>query len=191
MPLAFDTLNRGTITFGFFNIDVDMVLLDQYFFFADTFCALVKGLSQAQIADGYQSQFDAYVIEEPEAIGDLMGAIRGTHYQGFIGDVYRRFPFPVRPEEFKQKSDGYINRPLVEDILRNYATVQRFPFLYAPQYSRITIGDYQFSEEGFAQLVRYIWNGGAPQWKDNERPPYVTEMVQEISRSDLLFLKVM
>lgn len=31
MPLAFDTLSHGTIAFGFFNIDSDMLLLEQYF----------------------------------------------------------------------------------------------------------------------------------------------------------------
>lgn len=190
MPLAFDTLNRGTVAFGFFNIDVDMVLLDHYFFFADTFCALVSGLAKAQIVDGYQDQFDAYVIEEDEAIGDLMGAIHGTHYQGLIGDVYRLFPFPVLPEEFKQKPDGYINRPVVEAIVRGYATVQGLPFLYEPQASRITIGDYQFSEDGFAQLIRYVWYGGAPRWRASERPSYVTDMIKEISQSRLSFLKV-
>ena len=38
MPLAFESLNRGTIAFGFFNIDTDLLLLQQYFLFADDFC---------------------------------------------------------------------------------------------------------------------------------------------------------
>jgi hypothetical protein len=31
MPLAFESLNHGTIAFGFFNIDSDMLLLEKYF----------------------------------------------------------------------------------------------------------------------------------------------------------------
>jgi hypothetical protein len=31
MPLAFQSLSHGTITFGFFNIESDMLLLDRYF----------------------------------------------------------------------------------------------------------------------------------------------------------------
>jgi hypothetical protein len=31
MPLAFDTLSHGKIAFGFFNIESDMLLLEQYF----------------------------------------------------------------------------------------------------------------------------------------------------------------
>lgn len=191
MPLAFDTLNRGTIVFGFFNIDVDMILLDHYFFFADAFCALVSGLARAHIVDQYQHQFDAYIIEDSEAIGDLMGAINGIHYQGFIGDVYRRFPFPALPEEFKQRPDGYVNRPVVETILKNYADVRSLIFLHEPQAGRITIGDYQFSEDGFARLIRYVLDGGAPRWKANEKPPYVADMLREISQSRLSFLKSM
>ncbi len=189
MPLAFETLNRGTIAFGFFNIDVDMILLDHYFLFADTFCTLVNTFAQTQTADDYHSQFDAYVIEEADAIGDLMGAIHGISYHGFIGDVYRRFPFPIEPEEFKQKPDGHTNRPIVEAMIQDYATRKTLPFLYESRSSRITIGDYQFSAQGFGQLIRYIWDGGAPGWKNNERPAYVTIMMQKISQSHLSFFK--
>lgn len=36
MPLAFQSLNRGRAAFGFFNIETDMLLLDNHFMFADT-----------------------------------------------------------------------------------------------------------------------------------------------------------
>ena len=35
MPLAFESLSHGTIAFGFFNIESDMLILDRYFLFAD------------------------------------------------------------------------------------------------------------------------------------------------------------
>ncbi|MBW2039449.1 MAG: hypothetical protein JRI46_07635 [Deltaproteobacteria bacterium] len=189
MPLAFETLNRGTIAFGFFNIDVDMILLNHYFLFADTFCKLVSNFVQTQIADDYHTQFDAYVIEEADAIGDLMGAIHGVNYQGFIGDVYRRFPFPIKPEEFKQRPDGHKNQPIVEAMIQAYATKKVLPFLFESRSSRITIGDYQFSREGFGQLIGYIWNGGAPGWMNNEKPSYVTAMMKDVLQSNLFFSK--
>ncbi|RLB06493.1 MAG: hypothetical protein DRG50_05565 [Deltaproteobacteria bacterium] len=189
MPLAFETLKRGIIAFGFFNIDVDMILLDHYFLFAD-FCKLVSDFAQApQAADYYSAQFEAYVIEKADAIGDLMGAIHGVNYHGFIGEVYRQFPFPTRPEEFKQRPDDHKNRPIVEAIIQAYATKKTLPFLFESRDSRITIGDYQFSMGVFGKLIRYIWNGGAPGWKNNERPLYITNMMKNILQSNLSFFK--
>ena len=38
MPLSFKSESHGDIAFGFFNIESDMLLLENYFFFADKFC---------------------------------------------------------------------------------------------------------------------------------------------------------
>ena len=46
MPLAFDSISHGTIAFGFFNIDSDMLLLDHYFFFATEFCDNISRISR-------------------------------------------------------------------------------------------------------------------------------------------------
>lgn len=37
MPLAFESISHGTLPFGFFNIESDMLLLDHYFFFASDY----------------------------------------------------------------------------------------------------------------------------------------------------------
>ena len=47
MPLAFESLSHGTIAFGFFNIESDMLLLDRYFLFAEDFCSYLKNIAQA------------------------------------------------------------------------------------------------------------------------------------------------
>lgn len=112
-----------------------------------------------------------------------MGAIHGVHYQGFIGAVYQRFPFPKTPEQFKQKADGSKTRPIVERIIASYAMNRELPFLFASRTSQITIGDYQFDRRSFGQLVRYVWDGGMPGWKNGLRPGYVTAMIEEVSRS--------
>jgi hypothetical protein len=44
MPLAFESMSHGTIAFGFFSIDSDMLLLEQYFLFGSEFC-LSRNLS--------------------------------------------------------------------------------------------------------------------------------------------------
>ena len=41
MPLSFESMSHGTIAFGFFNIESDMLLCDRYFFFADDFCVKI------------------------------------------------------------------------------------------------------------------------------------------------------
>jgi hypothetical protein len=37
MPLAFESISHGTIVFGFFSINADMLLLEQYFFILDAY----------------------------------------------------------------------------------------------------------------------------------------------------------
>jgi hypothetical protein len=41
MPLDFESLSHGTVAFGFFNIESDLLLLERSFFFASEFCELV------------------------------------------------------------------------------------------------------------------------------------------------------
>ena len=183
MPITFQSLNRGVVVFGFFNIDVDMLLLDNCFVFADTFCRLVTELARDATTEDHEAQFDAYLIERTEDIGDLMGAIHGVNHQGFIGKVYQRFPFPRTREGFKQRPGGGKNRHAVEAIIASYAVKRRLPFLFASRTCQITIGAHQFDGKSFGQLVRYVWDGGMPGWKDDLRPVYVTAMMEAIERS--------
>ena len=104
MPLAFESLSHGTIAFGFFNIESDMLLMDQYFFFVDDFCSNVEKIAAAPFDRAYEEIWQIYQISDPHQIGDLNGAIHGVRYVGFLGEVYRRFPFPEKPEDFKQNA---------------------------------------------------------------------------------------
>ena len=88
MPLAFDSTSHGSIAFGLFNIESDMLLLDPLFFFADAFCAAVE-----QSAKHGRAEIDSYRIDEREKIGDLHGAIAGRVFTGFIGSTYRVWPW--------------------------------------------------------------------------------------------------
>ena len=106
MPLAFDSLSHGTIAFGFFNIESDMLLCDRYFFFAEDFCRNIADMADRGGDQDYQATWPVWLIETADDIGDLMGAIHGVRYTGFIGELYRRYPFPPQTEKFKQNPEG-------------------------------------------------------------------------------------
>ena len=121
MPLAFDSLSHGSIGFGFFNIESDMLLCDRYFLFADEFCKYVQDIAENVGKQTYQAIWKVRIIQTPEAIGDLMGAIHGVRYTGFIGELYRRFPFPPKAQGFKQNPQGFQTQLQVAEIIANYA----------------------------------------------------------------------
>ncbi len=180
MPLAFESLSHGTIAFGFFNIESDMLLCDRYFFFADDFCRLLTEMAAAAGRRGYGADWPVHVIERPEDVGDLMGAIHGVRHTGFIGALYRRFPFPHRPEDFKQNPQGFRTRDVVSDLLAVYAQSRRVRVSVPADGQTVDLGDYRFSRSQFQALIDYVWRGGYPRWKDDIRPPYVQQMKAEI-----------
>ena len=184
MPLAFESISHGTIAFGFFNIDCDMLLLDRYFLFATDFSQYVSTI--AEIKDNNDSDWiwQVYHIADPEDIGDLMGAIHAVRYTGFIGETYRRFPFPVNPEHFKQKTEGYRNRVIVESMIKNYAEACRIDVTFDRKKQEISIGGYRFTRAVFQQLLNYVWRGGYPRWKEEIRPEYVAAMKRAAEGSE-------
>jgi hypothetical protein len=177
MPLEFRSQSHGPIAFGFFNIESDMLLLEHYFFFAPEFCRQVAALATPEpegLAQG--THWCVYVIEDRRMIGDLMGAIYGVAFQGFIGELYKLFPFPKRTEEFKQKPEGFMTRAVVEKVIQGYAQVAEIPLVVNREMQIVTIGDYVFTGEWFQELIKYVWRGGYPRWKDEVRPEYVIAM---------------
>ena len=89
MPLAFNCISHGTVAFGFFNIESDMLLLEHYFFFASDFCRYVEDIVEWDNEKPYVTTWPIFCIESSEAIGDLMGAIHGVRFSGFIGELYK------------------------------------------------------------------------------------------------------
>lgn len=183
MPLAFRSFNRGEIAFGFFNIETDMLMLDQYFLFASEFCDYIGTLAEAEedCIPGVTWNID--FIRDRNNIGDLMGAIYGVRYSGFIGDVYRRFPFPRRQEDFKQNPEGFQNRQVLEKLIACYAEKKIINCKANFELERVEIGELIFSKSVFRELLKYVWLGGAPQWKDGKRPDYVIKMKDKVERS--------
>jgi hypothetical protein len=183
MPLAFESLNRGTIAFGFFNIDTDLLLLQQYFLFADDFCAHLVRIAEDKRQENCETAWKVFSIEDPREIGNLMAAIHGIRYTGFIGEVYKRFPFPKRESEFKQKPEGFQNRNWMISLLERRAVTKTVPVRVDQENETVSISEYLFTKEVFHQLIQYVWVGGYPRWKDEIRPDYVMEMKTRLEKA--------
>jgi len=183
MPLAFDSLSHGSIAFGFFNIESDMLLCDHYFLFADEFCKYSADIAETADRQTYRIIWKVQFIRTAEAIGDLMGAIHGIRYTGFIGELYRCFPFPSEAQDFKQNSQGFKTQSQVSEIIAKYATPLEIHVNVENAGGEIQVGDYRFSRSQFQEIIDYVWRGGYPRWKDEIRPAYVSIMRDKIMRN--------
>lgn len=183
MPLAFPCLNHGTIAFGFFNIDTDLLLLEHYFLFAGDLCRHVESMTGQSEAGSFETSWDGYTIDRRADIGDLMAAIHGIRLTGFIGEVYRLFPFPQREEDFKQKPEGFENREAVEVLIRRYGTKVPIPIRGDAGNETVAVAEYLFTREVFHRLLEYVWLGGYPRWRDGIRPAYVAKMKKDLEKS--------
>jgi hypothetical protein len=182
MPLEFDSLSHGRVAFGFFNIETDMILLNQYFLFAEDFCQYIAEASQKN-EPIFKTSWEVYSFQNRGDIGNLMGAIHGSDHRGFIGEVYKLFLFPKHREDFKQKSEGNHTRTLMERLIQKYTSKTDIHFMMDQKTEQINIGEYLFSKLSFHELIKYIWMGGFPRWKDNLRPDYVLSMGKVIDQS--------
>ena len=179
MPIAFPSNSHGQIPIGFFNIETDMLLMDHYFFFSTDFCDWV--IEWAGTNDIKQDEKTIYTIKERETIGNLSGAIHGYEFTGFIGEVYKQFPFPENPAGFKQKPYGTRNRTTVEQTIQTFAKPMKVPIVFHQEDRSIDIGDYTFSLEVFHDIIRYIEAGGMPGWLNGRPPNYVTRMMDHMA----------
>jgi hypothetical protein len=182
MPLLFESVSHGEVAFGFFNIETDMLLLNDYFFFAPDFCRHVTDLTRQHSDKSYRSAWDVHVMPREE-VGNLQGAIAGTDLSGFIGEVYRLFPFPKEAAAFKQNPEGHSTMEMIEALAATFVPGRRIPVMMSPNGELIAIGDYAFNRPQFHALLFYVWLGGYPRWKDDVRPAYVVEMVAAVKAS--------
>jgi hypothetical protein len=188
MPLSFKSESHGNIAFGFFNIESDMLLLENYFFFADEFCQLIDMVAKKSDNGQKQFQFKVYYITDPQNIGDLMGAIHNVRFTGFIGNIYKLFPFPEDPDAFKQNPEGYKTQDIVKEQIEDISEQIEIKIEFFPN-SKIHIGSYTFNISVFHELIRYVDQGGYPRWKDEIRPGYVVQMKEGTQKSSNSFFK--
>ena len=181
MPLAFESISHGTMAFGFFNIESDMLLLDRYFFFATDFCETICKMSNKQDVTLSKFSLPAYVIKNPADIGDLHGGIAGTHYSGFIGESYKKYPFPRDAKDFKQQTGGFKTRDDFVQMIRNFGAPIDLVLYQNSKKERVTVGPVVFSQQNFSQLIEYVIRGGYPGWLEGTAPDYVIKMQEEVS----------
>ena len=174
--MAFTTLNRGVIPFGFFNVKSDMILLAEYFMFADALCVGIEELARGALEMG----LPAWSITDRQRLGDFHGAMAGTELWGFFGAVYRRFPFPSRAEDFHQEPQGGRTQDDMRLLADEWAQPSELTVAADPSTAVIDLGGYRFDPDGFAALVLYLWQGGAPRWKGDVRPAAVEHMMQAV-----------
>ncbi len=198
MPLSFKSESHGNIAFGFFNIESDMLLLENYFFFADDFCRLISDAA-CNLPDEIENRHTSgqkepefglkvYHIADPTDIGDLMGAIHGVRFTGFIGETYKVFPFPENPRDFKQNPEGYRTRRLIKELIKRFAKETEILVKFADD-GHVSISSYVFDITVFHELLLYVDQGGYPRWKDETRPGYVIAMKDSIQKSSNLFFQ--
>lgn len=182
MPLAFDSLSHGKIAFGFFNIETDLLLLNRHFFFASDFCSLVLEMVEGPAEGNREGSLPGYALAE-ERIGDLMGAIHGTHFQGFIGAVYRLYPFPENPEGFRQNPEGFRTRSILAELIGRYGPPMDIPVRLLREINQVALGEYRFTPGQFQALIGYVWVGGYPRWRDERRPAYVEGLKEAFEKA--------
>lgn len=182
MPLAFPSLSHGEIAFGFFNIESDLLLLNNYFFFASDFCRDLSGLASSALNQQVHRDWDVYILDRKD-MGDLRGAINGQDLRGFIGETYRLFPFPQEQHLFKQNPAGYKTRTTIQTSIEKYAKLSRIAVIVEASGHALSIGEYTFSRKVFHSLLNYVWAGGYPLWKDGARPDYVRKMKTDALQS--------
>lgn len=178
MPLSFSSRSHGTVAFGFYNIETDGLLLEDHFFFCSDLCRAVLELARAE-GPRRRASLDGHRFDDPRLIGDLMGAIHGTHLAGYLGEVYRRWPFPKDPRAFRQRLGGEANRPQVEALLARTARPLTIELEAEGDWEVVRIGPYAFSRGEFLELLIYLWRGGYPRWERPEadlRPPCVNAL---------------
>lgn len=172
MPLAFESRSHGTIAFGFFHIETDMLLLEDLFFFADSFCDAVPRL----LTEVGSARIDGWRIADRAQVGNLHGAIGGVDHSGFIGALYRQRPFPEAPEDFKQDPDGYREQAWAAAEIAPFGQPLRIE-LTRDERGAVSIRAFEFTAEQFQQLVGYVVRGGYPRWRDDAPPSYVNELL--------------
>lgn len=180
MPLAFQSLDRGTVPFGYFNIDTDLLLLRRHLFFTGAFTEAIEGAAAAAGEGRAELPVIGWSVQ-PQRLGNVMGAIHGVDRSGFIGAVYARFEFPSRPEDFRQRAEGARNRGVVEALLGEWAEPAEHRLIVEPE--AVRLAGVAFEHRWFRELVAYVWRGGYPRWLDGVRPPEVVGMREAVESS--------
>jgi len=70
----------------------------------------------------------------------------------------------------------------MKELITNFAAPLRLEIRIAVEADRVSLDAYRFTRQGFHALVRYVWQGGYPRWRDGLRPDYVQKMKDAIGQ---------
>ncbi len=163
MPLLHSSTSHGEIAFGFYNIEIDALLLDGLFFYCTDFCQVMGKLS----LEPGEAEIAGYRFNDPAAIGDFHGAIEGINFTGYMGELFRRWPMPETPDLFRQNLAGEERRDESEAILARHAGAETI-ICRRNKGGVVEIGAFIFSPGQFLDLIRYVRRGGYPTWEGYE-----------------------
>ena len=168
MPLLFNSLSHGVVSFGFYNIETDGLLLGQHFFFCTDFCTAMKVLFEKPLDEAATTAFSGHVFQDPQRIGNLKGAItKDSRHTGFFGELYRIWPFSEAPGAFRQKLHCFENREQTLALLESMAAPIEIQGTRNANFQQVAIGSYHFSRKEFVRLLQYVARGGYPTWEDH------------------------
>ncbi len=163
MPLLHSSTSHGDIAFGFYNIEIDGLLLDGLFFYCTDFCRVMGELA----SEPGEGEIAGYRFDNPMLIGDFHGAMQGVNYTGYMGELFQRWPMPETQAEFRQKPVGEERRDESEAMLARHAEAKTIS-CRRNEDDVVEIGAYIFSPGQFLDLVHYVRRGGYPTWEGYE-----------------------
>jgi hypothetical protein len=169
MPLLFNSLSHGAVSFGFYNIETDGLLLGEHFFFCTDFCSAMIELFEKPLEQDANSTFPGHVFDDPQRIGNLKGAMtNSSRHTSYFGELYRMWPFSEAPGAFRQKLHCFKNRERTLALLESMSTPVELQVTREPYFQQVAIGSYHFSGRELVRLLQYVVRGGYPTWEDHE-----------------------
>jgi len=72
------------------------------------------------------------------------------------------------------------HKAVVRDMISDYTRQVLLPVEANHRALEVDIGEYKFSCKTFQEIIKYIWPGGYPRWRDAIRPNYVLDMKSKI-----------
>ena len=89
---------------------------------------------------------------------------------GFIGEVYRQFPFSDGPRRFQTKPEGFPDPFAPGTILTDYGQAEEIPVRFRRKENEVAIGEYRFDQENFQELIFYMGKAAIPNGVTDANP---------------------
>jgi len=177
MPHEFPTVGHKTIPFGFFNVKIDLLIMQKRFFFAHDLCDAILDLAAG--GEGSWTTLPCWRIDHPAMIGDLNGVLRGESHKGLYGAVYARWPLPPRRSDFRQDPDAHQTRDEVADLIEHIGMEEQLVVRWTGQV--VTFGTVAVALPDLHAMLRHL-RDGPPPWREGRLPEYLSELLQDLEQ---------